>query len=375
MRYEPVPLGVCLTLFFAAFSVGCAKPQPQGPPSAGSGAPVTPTPGNSAPHPPDGPSGAPTPEASTQGGGAAKPGSAPARVETRSFASASLGVSKSYLVYLPKGYDDSNARFPVVFLLHGLAGNETNWTKHGGLVEAANAVDPGVIVVMPDGDDGFYVNGVGSASYESCLSQKPPWDPSEAPASYCVKTPRYEDYITLDLLREVDTSFRTLPARASRAIAGLSMGGFGATELAFRHSDLFTAAASLSGMVSLRYAGPRPFVSGKAVVAPPTSFGSQYPAKFRDHVRGVFGPSADNWAAHDPTALVDKLPPDGLAIYLECGDKDDFGFQDHAAHLHTLLEARGVAHEYHVVPGKHTWAVWKPGVARALPYLSAHLQH
>ncbi len=302
-----------------------------------------------------------------------KPGVAPARVETRSFSSASLGVSKSYLVYLPKGYDDSSARFPVVVLLHGLSGNETNWTKYGGLVEAANAIDPGVIVVMPDGDDGFYVNGVGPVSYEACLAKKPPWDPSESPTTYCVKTPRYDDYITVDLLRDVDTSFRTLPARASRAIAGLSMGGFGATELAFRHPDLFAAAASLSGMVSLRYGGPHPF-AGSAVTATPASFGSQYPAKFRDHVKGIFGASADNWAAHDPTALVDKLPPDGLAIYLECGDKDDYGFQDHAAHLHALLEARGIPHEHHVVPGKHTWSVWKPGIARALPYLSARLK-
>lgn len=304
---------------------------------------------------------------------AAKRGTAPSRVETRRFASASLGVEKAYVVYFPRGYDDTEARFPVLYLLHGLGGNEGNWTRYGGLTESANLLDVPFVVVMPDGDDAFYVNGQQKVDYEACLRQKPPWDGSEAPASYCVRAARYEDYVTGDLVREVDQKLRTLPGRESRAIGGLSMGGFGATMLAMRHADLFSAAASWSGMVSPRYDGPHPFVAGQAKTASPATFGHAYPAKFSKHVRGIFGDDAAFWEAHDPTALAAQLPEDRLTLFLSTGDKDDFGFEDHAAHLHTVLEARGIAHERRVVPGKHTWAVWSAELPKGLAWLKGRL--
>lgn len=306
-------------------------------------------------------------------GAAARRGKAPSRVEKRSFASASLGVEKGYVVYLPRGYDDGAARFPVVYLLHGLGGNEGNWVAHGGLAETANRLDLPAIVVMPDGDDGFYVNGHQKADYAACLTRKPPWDGAEAPASYCVKTPAYEDYLTGDLVREVDGTLRTVPERASRAIGGLSMGGFGATQLAMRHTELYSVAASFSGMVSLRYAGPHPFAAGKAQTASPASFGGPYPAKFKEHVRAIFGSDPAFWEAHDPTALAAKLPDGALTLFLSTGDKDDFQFEDHAAHLHEVLESHGVPHERRVVPGKHTWAVWSSELPKGLDYLRAHL--
>jgi S-formylglutathione hydrolase FrmB len=294
-------------------------------------------------------------------------------VETRSFDTPSLGVSKKYVVYLPKGYDDSEARFPVLYLLHGLGGRETNWVDRGGLVASAKAVDVPYLVVMPDGDDGFYVNGLQKVDYEACLREKPPWDPSETPATYCVKRPRYEDYVAFDLVQEIDRSYRTRAARESRGVAGLSMGGFGALQLAMRHPDLFSASASHSGMASLRYAGPRPFAPGRATTSTPADFGAQYPAKFRKHVASIFGASPDKWEAHDPTALVAKMPPDALAFYVDCGAQDDFHFQDHAAHLHEVLEAKGLAHEHHVVPGRHTWAAWKAQLPSSLRFFAARL--
>src|SRR5271165_2203762 len=154
-------------------------------------------------------------------------GHAPSRIDTRVFASASLGVSKRYLTYVPAGYDDSQHRFPVVFMLHGLGGDETNWTEHGHLKEAADAIGLAAIVVMPDGDASFYVNGAEPVDYDACLRQRPAWNPAEPPESYCVRAPRYEDYLVADLLAEVEASYRTLRERRSRGIGGLSMGGFG----------------------------------------------------------------------------------------------------------------------------------------------------
>src|SRR5258708_1276598 len=88
--------------------------------------------------PPPNPTGAATSEAASAAAvppaaGADLPISAPTQgtVATRSFHSDSLGVDKSYLVYLPGGYDTSPARYPVIYMLHGLGGDETNWITYG----------------------------------------------------------------------------------------------------------------------------------------------------------------------------------------------------------------------------------------------------
>jgi S-formylglutathione hydrolase FrmB len=283
-------------------------------------------------------------------------------------------VSKRYLTYLPAGYDDSQHRFPVVYMLHGLGGDETNWTVYGHLKEAADAVGLAAIVVMPDGDDGFYANGAAPVDYDACLRAKPPWNPAETPASYCVRAPRYEDYIVTDLVTDVDATYRTLAQRRSRGIGGLSMGGFGALSLGIRHADVFSAAVSHSGMDALLYTGPHPYVGGQAAMADsPASWGGQYTKKFREHVQHVFGPNLEAWRALDPAALAARLDPGVLAIRIDCGSSDDFRFEDHARHLHDVLTSRGVAHDFAIVPGGHTWAVWTATLPAGLRFLARAL--
>src|SRR5205814_1353815 len=83
----------------------------------------------------------------------------PSRVVTEHFHSGALGVDKAVVIYLPRGYDAQPARrWPVFYYLHGLGGNETNWTQKGELDAAADQLGLAAIVVMPDGDDGFYVD-------------------------------------------------------------------------------------------------------------------------------------------------------------------------------------------------------------------------
>ncbi|MBI5533166.1 MAG: esterase family protein [Deltaproteobacteria bacterium] len=301
-------------------------------------------------------------------------GKAKAHVETRSFASAALGVDKKYQVYLPRGYDDSAHRFPVAYYLHGLGGNESNWVTHGLLDKAADALDLAVIVVMPDGDDSFYVNHPKPDSYEDCLKKKPPFDGSEPAASYCVRTPSYEDYIARDLVAQVDGAFRTIADRRSRAIAGLSMGGFGAMQLAMRHTDLYSAVATHSGML---------YLTGTSTTAEPgkirdatslADWGKQYQAKFHDHVAKVMGPNFEAWREHDPSVLATKLQPGSLAIMFDCGDHDGFNFHTHGAHLHQVLQARGYKHDYAQLPGSHDWKYWSARVPVSLKFLSDNLQ-
>lgn len=300
-------------------------------------------------------------------------GTAPARVEAKTFASAALGVTKRYQVFVPRGYDDSQHRFPVVVLLHGLGGNEDNWIKHGGLVASATSLDVPFLIVMPDGDDSFYVNRPDAESFDACMKQKPPWDGGEKPESYCVKTPRYEDYIVTDLIGQVDGAWRTLADRRHRAIAGLSMGGFGALSLSMRHPDLFSATASHSGMASLLYTGPHPFAAGKGQLAADLgAWGGQYPDKFRAHVKKIFGADIAFWRDRDPTTLAQKVAPDALSMFVDCGQRDDFKFQNHAGMLHETLEQRGVSHRFALVPGVHDWKLWTARLPESLKFMAAH---
>src|SRR5262249_53689275 len=80
-------------------------------------------------------------------------------VSTRTFHSDALGVDKDYVVYLPFGYDaNKDARYPVLYYLHGLTGDEHSWVKGGHIDDAADAMSLPAIIVMPDGDDGFYAD-------------------------------------------------------------------------------------------------------------------------------------------------------------------------------------------------------------------------
>lgn len=298
----------------------------------------------------------------------------PGRVEARTFASSALGVTKRYEVYLPGGYDTSAARYPVVFLLHGLGGNETNWLEHGDLQATADALHLGAIVVMPDGDAGFYANAASGTSYDECAKTKTPFNGAEAAESYCVRTPRYEDYLTRDLVSEIDARYRTIADKRARGIGGLSMGGFGALMLAMRHPDLYGAVASHSGLASLLYDGPHPYAPGKVVRAEsPDAWGKRYPDKMRALVRGIFGPSIARWREHDPALLAAKLSPGELSIYLDCGTEDDFAFQDQASDLHAELLARNIDHTFVLVPGHHSFDLWKARLPESLRFFARTL--
>lgn len=301
---------------------------------------------------------------------------AASRVESRTFRSASLGVDKTYWVYLPRGYDGSAARFPTVYMLHGLGGNEKNWLDHGALKEAADALSLRAIVVMPDGDASFYVDGPPGDSYEACLAKKPEPNPGESPATFCVRTPRYESYMTGDLIRDVDGRYRTIPKREARGVGGLSMGGFGAMMLAMRHQDLYSAVASHSGLVSLTYVGPHPWTKGKTMLAGSVSeWGAGYPTALSDLVKRIFGPKIESYRGFDPSLLAAKLAPGALAIYFDCGAQDDFHFEDQASYLDEVLEAHGVEHTFELAPGHHIFDFWKTRLPKSLAFFDAKLAH
>jgi S-formylglutathione hydrolase FrmB len=301
------------------------------------------------------------------------PPPAPARGTVRegTFRSEALGVDKRYLAWLPAGYDREPARrWPVLYMLHGLGGNERDWLDAGKLDEAADGVSLQAIVVMPDGDAGFYADATTTPDYEACLHTGSRFNHRETPASYCVKKADYETYVVRDLVGHVDATFRTRAERSGRAIGGLSMGGFGALSLALRHPDLFGAAASHSGVVALFYVGPHPYVRGQEQLGADVERWGRGVGAIGELVRGIFGHDVANWRAHDPATLLGELPKDKLQLYLDCGTEDGFELQDSAAYVHDLLDGRGVAHTYYRGPGRHDFSFWRQRLPRSLEFFS-----
>jgi S-formylglutathione hydrolase FrmB len=303
------------------------------------------------------------------------PPDGPGRVIDGSFASASLGVTKKYKAYLPAGYDTLTARrYPVIYMLHGLGGDETNWIEAGKLDAAADTLRLQAIVVMPDGDDGFYANSATPVDKEKCLGSQPPFSREQAPEDYCVATANYEDYITRDLVAHVDATYRTIPERHARGIGGLSMGGFGALHLAMRHKDLFAASASHSGVDALLYVGPHPYTTADKVVLLDdiTSWGKGI-GPIGDHIRAIFGTDGANWRTHDPASLAADLKPGELALYLDAGSEDYLLLDDGAQYLHDLLTKRGIEHDWYMGPGTHNFDFWRERIDDSLAFFTRSL--
>ncbi len=299
---------------------------------------------------------------------------APGQLSKSSFLSEALGVEKSYYVYLPAGYETSGKRYPTLYYLHGMTGNESNWSKGLGLVEAADKMGLQAVVIMPDGDDGFYVNWATEVDYDACVAGKRPFGAEDDMKHYCVKTARYEDYITRDLISHVDKTYRTIAKRSARGIGGLSMGGYGALTLAMRHPELFASTASHSGVASLLYIGPFPYETGKAQLLQDvaTMIGSVGP--FGIHLSKIYGMDLERWRERDPATLAAALQDGALAIYIDCGTEDEFRLQNGASHLHDVLEASGVSHEFTLLPGKHDAAFWRDRIDDSLKFHMRHLR-
>jgi putative tributyrin esterase len=317
--------------------------------------------------------GAPTPAAAPD---KARPAILDARgtVVTASFDSQALGVTKSVVVYLPPSYGETTFRYPVFYYLHGLGGNETNWTEKGNLVDAATALQLGAIVVMPDGDNAFYVDSEMPFDYDACIANGTGLVfPQQSRRETCVKQLRYETYITKDLIEWVDRTYRTIPTREGRGIAGLSMGGFGALHLGMRHPELYAAAASHSGLDALLYVGPHPYEKGKVTLLEDvTQWGGRSLGPLGEWVRGLFGTDIARWRAHDPVSLVAKVAQDRPALYLDAGTEDELLLHNGAQHLHDLLLARKIDHAWYLGPGHHTFNFWVERLPHSLAFLRDH---
>ncbi|MFE2187913.1 alpha/beta hydrolase [Streptomyces sp. NPDC059455] len=274
--------------------------------------------------------------------------------------SVALGHTASVRINLPRRFGSRpHASWPVLYLLHGGYGDYLDWTRHSDIARLSRERD--VLVVMPDGGElGFYTDwwarGVGN---------KPGWE-------------------TFHLVELSQILVRGLRAADRRAIAGLSMGGFGAMSYAARHPGLFRAAASFSGTLDTLHPTVEPVSSERYATW-----------LLRTHIApngydplGLFGdPTAQRavWAAHNPADLVKNLRD--TKLFVSCGDgrigpldppgtdPSDVSVRFEASQLRQNREfvKRASSLELDVTfeayTGSHTWPYWAREFDKAFPLL------
>lgn len=217
-----------------------------------------------------------------------------ARTLDLTVASPALGARATVRLLLPTGWRPGAGRsWPVLYLLHGAWDDHTSWTRETDV--AALTEDAGVLVVMPDaGTAGFYSDW---------------WNDGARGA------PRWETFHLGEVRRLLE---RDYGAGGSRAVAGLSMGGFGAMSYAARHPGMFRAVASYSGVTHPTYTGPHQpsAYDGPAFVRMILESNGFDPlALWGDPAaqRGI-------WAAHDPVRLAPLLALARVPLFVSCGN-------------------------------------------------------
>lgn len=250
-------------------------------------------------------------------------------VERRVFYSSSLQRDMPYEAVLPIGYAAGRQRYSVLYLLHGWHGDETDWIKLTRLTELA--VSYQLIIITPRAENSWYVNSATNP------------------------TDRYADYIRDDLIEDVDSHYRTIADTQHRAIAGLSMGGYGALLFALRRPGLFGFAASISGAFS----GP----SGIEDVMPQLK-------PSIDQAYGTLDSATRKQNDLDP--LIATADPAQLPyLFLECGTADPLLPANR--HLVAELSKYKLRYEYHELPGAHSWSFWDNSLPSMLLELGRQL--
>ena len=294
-----------------------------------------------------------------------------------SLYSRALGVSKRFVVYLPPSYaTDSLRRYPVAYYLHGTGGNERSWVVGLALDSVADSVfshgTPAMILVMPDGDDSFYHTWHTSPDYETCIRRRAILIGVGLPTDYCVHNMRYDTYIAHDLVARVDSVYRTIPDRRHRAVAGFSMGGYGAVYLPLKYPDIFAAGASFSGagLALMRLGGypdSGPVREATTIDELHAAWASTWP-----EITQELGTNIDDWRAVDPVSMIRRAVANHEptpALWLMVGNEDTSTLTVNRI-LHDTMTKLGVQHSYAELPGGHTIAFWRAHEGESLAWIA-----
>lgn len=247
--------------------------------------------------------------------------------------SPALGRDVKFTVYLPDAYKDASGLFPVVYLLHGAGGDENEWRVKGGATETLDGLikrglmRPSVVVMPTAGPASWWADGAAERAGTAIMD---------------------------DLLPYVERRYRVGTQRRDRAIGGLSMGGYGALNLALRNPGRFCAAAIISPAIY----DPLP---------PETSAARRTPQFVRN---GQF--DEDTWRRLNYSSQLEayKAQPLRVPMWIVSGDHDYLGIAPMSANLYwRLLQIQPRQAELRVVDGDHEWLTFREALPQALEYV------
>ena len=231
-------------------------------------------------------------------------------VSTQSIASSILNRNVAYNVYVPPSYNqNTDVKYHVLYLLHGYFGNNTDWTNNGMAATMNTEIGNGakeMIVIMPEGLDAFYCNNFDGRKL------------------------LYEDFMLQELIPQVESKYRINSSKQNRAIAGLSMGGYGATYHAFKYADMYSSSYNMSGAV----------------------------------LYGAGEPNLKTLLESMSATELKNLPPYTIEI-----GTGDFLFNNNLI-WHNLLLTKGVTHTYITRAGVHDWPFWNACLPKAIRFAS-----
>ncbi|MFZ0541489.1 MAG: alpha/beta hydrolase family protein [Candidatus Sulfotelmatobacter sp.] len=254
---------------------------------------------------------------------------AQSRIDCNALNSRILKHEVHYCVYLPAGYDASATKrppqsYPVLYFLHGLGDNEQTLFNSGGwtlLDDLRQQHKIGeFLIAAPEGGRTFYINSADGSV-------------------------RYSDFFLREFIPLIETKYRISKGRRNRAISGISMGGYGALRFAFSHPETFSAVSAQSA--ALMTESPQELDTAAKSGAPMGKL-----------LATVFGSPIEvaHWNENSPFVLANRNQTAlrRMAIYFNCGQDDNYGFEKGAAALHEQLQKEKVEHEYHPYPGDHS---------------------
>lgn len=222
-------------------------------------------------------------------------------------------------------------KFPTLYLLHGIIGSTMDWVS--GTRLERYATDHDLCVVMPSGDNSFYLDRPGASQ-------------------------NYGQFVGQELVELTRRMFPLSRERKDTFIGGLSMGGYGALRNGLKYHDTFGAIVSLSASTD---------VTGLSDHTNDTDLFMQK-RSYAEECFGDLGKVVES--DKNPAWLVDKLAEEKVdfpEIYMACGDED--GLLPANRKFADQLTARNVPHTFEIGPGAHEWDFWDTYICKAMDWL------